>query len=342
MRSYQYTLLLLFVVAGSSWAAFGMPGGALAFLLIVAIACYIRFTALLSTWLQWTLHIVLFVILVGLMLPAVSSALQAARRAQCTNNLKQIVLALLKYDEEHGHLPPPCVYDEMNRPMHSWRVLILPYLDCKDLYEQYDLNEPWDGPNNKRLLVKCPSFYKCPSDFAARETPFMTSYVAIVGEKAIWKRDKDVSLNNGGLKDARPNSIVVTETASSGISWTEPRDFRLDDVECSDPKSAGVINPPHMRDNGYFYRETPLGANAAFADGDVHFVSANVLNRHLLAMGGATEENARSSVDDDEPLQLIWPHVIGLPIWLISVILLLHWAVRRRKAVRARAADNVG
>ena len=55
---------------------------------------------------------------------------------------------------EYGVLPPAYVADASGRPMHSWRVLILPFLDQQSLYNQYDFREPWDGPHNIKLLDK--------------------------------------------------------------------------------------------------------------------------------------------------------------------------------------------
>src|SRR5262245_48474313 len=70
---------------------------------------------------------------------------------RCRTNLWQLGLALHNYYNEHGHFPPPYVADAAGKSMHSWRVLILPYLGRQDLYDAYDLNEPWNGPSNRKL-----------------------------------------------------------------------------------------------------------------------------------------------------------------------------------------------
>ena len=62
----------------------------------------------------------------------------------------------------------PYVADATGRPMHSWRVLILPFLEQQSLYEQYDFREPWDGPNNIQLLGNMPDVFSCPSRSPAR------------------------------------------------------------------------------------------------------------------------------------------------------------------------------
>jgi len=88
-------------------------------------------------------------ILVALLLPAVQSAREAARRAQCSNNLKQIALAFHNYHDTYRTFPPAYIPDEDGNPKHSWRVLILPFLEQRALYEQYNFDEPWDSPNNR-------------------------------------------------------------------------------------------------------------------------------------------------------------------------------------------------
>src|SRR5438067_2250340 len=65
------------------------------------------------------------------------------------NHLLQIGLALHRYYQAHGGLPPAAVQSKDGRPLYSWRVLVLPYLEEQALYEQFDLDEPWDGPHNR-------------------------------------------------------------------------------------------------------------------------------------------------------------------------------------------------
>ncbi len=78
------------------------------------------------------------------------------RRSECANHLRQIALALHDYHQVYGCLPPAHVDGPGGKPMHSWRVLILPFLHYDELYRQYDFAEPWDGPKNS-LLAKAHS-----------------------------------------------------------------------------------------------------------------------------------------------------------------------------------------
>ncbi|MEZ6114117.1 MAG: DUF1559 domain-containing protein [Pirellulaceae bacterium] len=84
-----------------------------------------------------------------MLLPAVQTAREAARRSQCSSNLKQIELALHNYHDTFKSFPPAYIADANGRPMHSWRVLILPFMEQRELYDQCRFDEPWDGPNNQ-------------------------------------------------------------------------------------------------------------------------------------------------------------------------------------------------
>ena len=147
----------------------------------------------------------------------------------CLNNLKQIALALHSYDQANGSFPPAYIADKNGKRMHSWRVIILPYLDEMTLYKSYNFKEPWDGPNNKKLLSSRPRVYSCPIDRCpAGETP--TSYLAVVGTNAAWAGEKPRTLG-ANFPAGLSNTIMVVEVADSGIAWTEPRDLSLDALD---------------------------------------------------------------------------------------------------------------
>src|SRR5579864_1381633 len=81
------------------------------------------------TLLELVVVVIIIVVLIALLLPAIRSSGPAARRAQCTNNLKQIALALSNYEQANSALPPAFTVDAEGKPLHSWRTLILPYLE---------------------------------------------------------------------------------------------------------------------------------------------------------------------------------------------------------------------
>ncbi len=95
-------------------------------------------------------------VLVALLLPAVQAAREAARRTQCTNNLKQLGLTLHNYENAHGEFPPGSV----GGGKHGLFTMILPYLEESAIYGQVDFNQsPFDDPNRYTLV----SAYVCPS-----------------------------------------------------------------------------------------------------------------------------------------------------------------------------------
>ena len=106
-------------------------------------------------------------ILVGLLLPAVQAAREAARRTHCTNNLKQIGLAMHNYHDAHGALPYGASEIQNNKPGGSWGAFILPYLEQQPAYEQFEKpildlhgdghrwidDRPWAANNIMRVQV---------------------------------------------------------------------------------------------------------------------------------------------------------------------------------------------
>ncbi len=113
-------------------------------------------------------------ILVGLLLPAVQAAREAARRMTCANNLKQIGLAIHNYENSLRSFP----VGSFGCCWGSWMVAILPYIEMKPLYDQYDHNGKWDNPDgsyrysgskNTPVTKTRIATYTCPSDTPAEE-----------------------------------------------------------------------------------------------------------------------------------------------------------------------------
>ncbi len=329
MRSGWYMLLWVLAAIATSLIAFGAVGIYVSALVLI-LACLLNRA---KSVLRAILYFAAILLVIALLLPAVSAAREAARRMQCSNNLKQIALALHWYHENYHCLPPPCVYDKHGHPMHSWRVLILPYLERKDLYERYNFNEPWDGPNNRKLLTERLSIYKCPSDANAWAPGSPTAnYLAVVGSKTAWQRDKSVSLKDLELQGVLSNSILVIEMDNSGIQWSEPRDLCVDSCQETEANLLSTVHGSHVRDNEYFYYPAPSGKNAAFADGSAKFLPASIFAsnklQNLLTKGACKEENANYF---QEELRINWYKCIAFAIWLASTGLLLVWAVWTRK-----------
>jgi hypothetical protein len=205
-----------------------------------------------------------------LLVPAVKGAREAARRASCTCNLKQLGVALHNYCDVYGCFPPAYVADKYGRPMHSWRVLLWPYMGAKEDYDRYDFSEPWDGPHNRLLTDKMPHAYHCPSDDLSR--PRETSYAAVVGPETVWPDDEVVRFRD--VRDGTENTLVIVEVAGSGIPWMEPRDLPMNVAR------AGINKAPGL---GICSRH-PQVVIALFADGSVHALDASNSSETLEAL----------------------------------------------------------
>lgn len=194
-------------------------------------------------------------ILVALLLPAVQAAREASRRMQCSNNLKQIALALHNYNSTYESFPPAFTVNERGQPLHSWRTLILPFLEHNDIYEQIDLTKPWDDPVNAAFAdVNLPA-YQCPS---AGLPPGMTTYVAVVDPSSVFPGSQSVSIRD--ISDGTSNTLFLVETdASNAVNWMAPQDISLPALITS-------------RDNRPSHTG---GGNVAMADGSIQFISAD-------------------------------------------------------------------
>ncbi len=216
-------------------------------------------------------------ILIALLLPAVQAAREAARRAQCSNNLKQIALALHNYHDVYKCFPPAVITDKDGKPMRSWRVAILPFMEQKALYDRWNFNEPWNSPNNRVVASAVIPQYRCPSDPGT--SPTETTYVMITGKGTIGGLPNEI-VRLPDITDGSSNTIIVVEVTGTGIAWAEPRDLTLEELSLRLNDGSGkCIGSLH-----------PGGANVAMADGSVRFISDTVdpqtLRRLILRNDG--------------------------------------------------------
>ena len=211
-------------------------------------------------------------ILAALMLPAVQAAREAARRAQCMNNLKQISIALQNYHDTYNEFPPQYFADENGKPMHSWRVLILPFMQEQALYDQYDFSEPWDGPHNSQLAARMPQAFRCPSDPATATGGTITSYVGVSGPGTMFNGPNSTRFS--AITDGTSNTLMVVEFAGGGVHWMEPRDLDASQL-------TGVVSPPDGRNMSSYHPGVSMGA---MADGSVRALQTNMSAEQLRAI----------------------------------------------------------
>lgn len=112
--------------------------------------------------------------------------------------------------------------DEDGRPLHSWRVALLPYVS--DLHKEYDFAQPWDGPHNRDLAARMPPVYAFHSERQPGIT--ITNFVAVVGAETVWPGA--TTLTEKDVTDGASNTILIVENAGGRIPWMAPRDLSFD------------------------------------------------------------------------------------------------------------------
>ena len=218
-------------------------------------------------------------ILIVVGLPAYRAAREMARQRVCEANLKQIFLELQSYEAEYHTLPPAFIPDANGRPMHSWRVLLLPQLGETGLYNQYNFNEPWDSPNNSQLALMMPAVYACPSDPDSRALG-ETNYMVIVGQSTCFPGANVMSSNR--VSDDPATTLLLVETPVLGTSWMQPNDLSYDNMTFS-------INGGFGREPGSHHAE---GANALMLDGSVRLLSNTTASDYVEGMATANGSEA--------------------------------------------------
>lgn len=154
------------------------------------------------------------------------AARQAARRSNSMGHLKQIGLAFHNYHDVHGKFPPAASRDKNGKPLLSWRVHLLPYLEQKALYDRFKLDEPWDSPHNKPLSLIVPSVYVSPGwETLAKDGK--TRYLAPVGPKSVFESPEGTPIQK--ITDGTSNTLLVMESAPErAVVWTQPADWEFD------------------------------------------------------------------------------------------------------------------
>ena len=246
--------------------------------------------------------------------------------ASCSNNLKNITFALHSYASDHGCFPPVYMADKYGKPKHSWRTLILPYIERKDLYDSYDFDEPWDGPNNRKLTGIHVDLFQCPATETTKKS--LTNYMAVTGPGTVWPDDNGVRMED--ITDGTSNTILLVELADSDIHCMEPRDISLDEAlgKHLDNK-ARVPTSTHYTEATYLYKSMPIAGHIAMADGSIRRLYKRPPRQDIAAMlsinGGDTVKQPDPDCPRDEYTYsttelLRWDHVIGLPLFLIAVV----------------------
>ncbi len=209
---------------------------------------------------------------------ALKGARENARQSMCINNLKQIGFALQNYETKYKSLPPAFIADAEGRPIHSWRALLLPFIGQDELAEAYKLDEPWDGPNNRKLAARMPGVFGCPSDGDHKGGE--TSYVVVRGPGLVFDGANGTKFSE--ITDGLRETIAVVEVAGSGINWLEPRDLDIGSMALAINSGPSSISSHH-----------PDITNVLFCNGSARFLMGDlrptILKAILTRAGGETD-----------------------------------------------------
>ena len=174
----------------------------------------------ISKWRTGILLIVVVGVVMFFLLPTLTRARHVARWAHCKNNLQQIGLALYNYHDEYGSFPPAYTVNSKGRPMHSWRTLLLPYLEQEELYRRIDLSKPWNDPANAAVFAETVAVFRCPMESIKGNHAI---YLAVNGHGFCFDADKSTSVSE--ITDSRSNTLVIIEVPlDHTVPWMSPQD----------------------------------------------------------------------------------------------------------------------
>jgi hypothetical protein len=223
-------------------------------------------------------------IIIFVLTSAVRTVREAADNAVSQNNLKQIVLALNGYHDAYKAFPQQAIYSADGRPLLSWRVAILGFIEQENLRRLFKLDEPWDSPHNLALLheYQMPSVYEMPGLRSDRERSFTTHYQGLVGKNAFFRASHREKITLRDITDGLSSTLMVVEAAIP-VPWTKPEDLHYD------------ANGPLPR----FYNHPSGGFNAALVNGSVIRIDPRTVSERTL-------RNA-ITINDGQPLGDDWP-----------------------------------
>lgn len=222
-------------------------------------------------WMNVGLPIAVVGLLVALLMPAVQRAREAARKTQSKNNLHQLMLAMHNYHDVYNVLPPGAIIDAEGIAFRGWTTAILPYLDSSPIYNQIDMNVPWDEQVNEFLHRSEYPVYQNPSISEERTSEGypLCHYAA---NPHLFHRNSSVSIDD--LSAGAAETWALGEAAGHFLPWGYPFHWR----------PLGV----RLNDGPDFYgRPTADGALIAFADGAIHFIPNEIDSVALRQMADA-------------------------------------------------------
>ena len=198
----------------------------------------------------------------GSLLPQIKAAKQAAQRTGSVENLKMLGITMHNYHDKYKHFPSSVLLGPDGKTPYSWRVAILPFLGQQAIYDRYRFDEPWDGPNNRKLLDEMPDVFRHPDAPANTQN---ACYFALTGPETVFPGEGTIGFAE--IKDGTVNTLLFVE-ARRDIPWTKPEDIPYASDEPI-PKLGGF---------------TEGGFHAAFCSAEVRFLPDSLSETDFRAM----------------------------------------------------------
>lgn len=192
------------------------------------------------TWVELCVILGIISLTIALLLPAVQSAREQARKANSKNNLKQFGLALHNYHDTHRCLPQGGIIREDDVAMHGWMMMIIPFLDQNNLTSKINFNVPWDSPHNLTVYeIPIPAYQIPGVDIHFTSTGYgLTQYL---GNLNLLHRNSHVTFDQ--MENGDANTWLIGEVAGNYQPWGYPFNWRpLGTKLCAGPESFG--HPP--------------------------------------------------------------------------------------------------
>jgi hypothetical protein len=153
-------------------------------------------------------------------------------RQQQADKLRQLAIGMHNYHGDFDRLPGHAIYGKDGKPLLSWRVALLPYLNQDQLYRQFHLDEPWDSDHNKKLLAQMPKVFELPDTKAPPGHTYFQVPVTPADYRGRYRTmflqapRSQMTLGQITVRDGTSNTIMILE-ADKAVPWTKPEDFTL-------------------------------------------------------------------------------------------------------------------
>jgi len=206
---------------------------------------------------------------------------EAASRGAANASLKQLAIAMHMYHDQHRHLPPAAICDDNGTPLLSWRVAILPFLGEESLHRQFNLDEPWDSPNNIQLLERMPAVYRAPSMPTLAPLAHTTFFQVFVGPGTAFEAGGKLSFPGPGRRNDFPDgthTTVLIVEGGSPVPWTKPEDLAYEPDRPLPPLGgifSGTGKFPLTRSRGHY-------TQAAMVSGDILYIDLDRITEETL------------------------------------------------------------